>query len=120
MEKGQRGGAVQEGDLVVDNTRRWPCVGCHSRVQREWGQKALGGSAGSPNTHPHSWPQTPGAALSGVTMASNRTKIAGEAAHSSSCLQGKWELDASPAVTHTVQHCWRVWDQSLNDFSTVD
>lgn len=94
---------MQEGSLVMDNTQRCPCVGCHSRVEREWGQRAAGGSAASPNTH--SWPQTPGAALSGVTVALNRTKIAGEAAHSSGCLQGKWELDASPAVTHAAQHC---------------
>lgn len=59
MGKGQRGGAVREGSLVMDNTRGCPCGGCHSRVERQWGQRAAGGSVGSPNTHPHSWPQTP-------------------------------------------------------------
>lgn len=36
-----------------------------------------------------------------------RTKIAGKAARGSSCLQGKWGLDASPAVTRTVERCWQ-------------
>lgn len=55
MEKGQRGGAVQEGNLVMDNTRRCPCVGCHSRVEREWGRRAVGGSVGSPVGHRPPW-----------------------------------------------------------------
>lgn len=114
MEKGQRGGAVQEGNLVMDNTRR--CLWVVTA-----GLKGSGGRGLWVALWGHLLAtDPPGAALSGVTMASNRTKIAGEAAHSSSHLQGKWELDASLAVTRTVQHCWRVWDQSLNDFSTVD
>ena len=63
---------------------------------------------GHPPLARHSRPQTPtGLPCLVSPRHQSRTKIAGKAARGLSCLQGTWGLDASLAVTRTVECCWQ-------------